>query len=448
LVVESAAFSPRDLLTAVADVMKIHADTKGIDFKLKIPADLPAALIGDAARLRQILTNLVSNAIKFTDRGSVELSVRRMTAKPMRAALYFIVSDTGIGIAPEARARLFSPFAQADASITRRYGGTGLGLSIVKHLAQLLGGEVLVTSTLGVGSQFTVMLEFDVDSQAASAPVPPVPGVSDEATLDGVRILVVDDSDINLEVAKRILELKGARVWLAPNGRAAFNCLKAEPNGFDVVLMDVQMPLLDGLTATRLIRGELGLLDLPIIALTAGALSSERPKAIAAGMNDFITKPFDPLGLVRSVRDQARRTDAPTKSHLPPTAVAAAVPNATSAWPAMGGVDYAGVRAVLGDDAGLFRSLLARLIQDFAGVTLAMMGYERGELVGNAARMHKLKGSAGILGLNLVQQLAAKIQGVCEAGDLESVRPLAQQLTNEFKRLSDGADGAVIASAA
>jgi CheY-like chemotaxis protein/HPt (histidine-containing phosphotransfer) domain-containing protein len=372
------------------------------------------------------------------------MSVRRMAAKAAKAALCFIVSDTGIGIAPEARARLFTPFAQADASITRRFGGTGLGLSIVKHLAHLLGGEVVMTSTLGVGSQFTVMLEFDVVTQPSSVPVPTVPTVSDDCTLDGLRILAVDDSDINLEVAKRILELKGARVWLAVNGQAAFDRLKAEPDGFDVVLMDVQMPLLDGLTATRLIRGELGLADLPIIALTAGALSSERPKAIAAGMNDFITKPFDPLELVRSVRDQARarRSHPHTNIHAP--LAATAVPDGMSVWPVMDGVDYAGVRAMLGDDAGRFRSLLGKLIADFAAATPApATGYDRGELIAHAARMHKLKGSAGILGLKVVEKLAGTIERACDAGKVDTILPLNQQLSNEFKRLSDGAAAAV-----
>ena len=447
-VVENAVFSPRNLLTGVADVMKIHAETKGIGFKLNIPGNLPAALGGDATRLKQILTNLVSNAIKFTDCGGVELSVRRMAANATKVALCFIVSDTGIGISPEARARLFIPFSQADVSITRRYGGTGLGLSIVKHLAQLLGGEVVVTSTVGVGSQFTVMLEFDVVTEASLATVQSIPVVSDDCTLEGVRILAVDDSDINLEVAKRILELHGARVWLAANGQEAFDRLKAEPDGFDVVLMDVQMPLLDGLTATRLIRGELGLAGLPIIALTAGAFSSERPKAIAAGMNDFITKPFDPLGLVRSVRDQARRSNPASSSGLAVPLAPPARSTAMSVWPVMDGVDYPVVRAMLGDDAGLFRSLLGRLIRDFAGVTLPMNGAERGEIIAHAACMHKLKGSAGILGLNVVQQLAATIEGACEAGELESIRHLAPQLTNELKRLSDGAADAAIPSAA
>jgi PAS domain S-box-containing protein len=442
LVVESGVFSPRDLLTGVADVMKVHADMKGIGFTLNICGELPATLEGDATRLKQILTNLLSNAIKFTDRGGVEMSIRRMAAEATKAALCFVVSDTGIGISPEAHARLFTPFAQADASISRRYGGTGLGLSIVKHLAQLLGGEVIVTSTLGVGSQFTVMLEFDVVAQPLLAPVQIVPAPSDDCTLDGVRILAVDDSDINLEVAKRILELKGARVWLAANGQAAFDRLKAEPNGFDVVLMDVQMPVLDGLTTTRLIRSELGLAELPIIAVTAGALTSERPKAMAAGMNDFITKPFDPLGLVRSVRDQARRSDL-TISRLLPAGAAAS--NAKSMWPTIDGIDYPGVRAMLGDDAGMFRLLLGRLIDDFVDMRRRTRRYERGELAGHAARMHKLKGSAAVLGLNVVQRLAATIEGACEAGELDSIRPLTQQLITEFKRLSAGVKVAPIA---
>jgi CheY-like chemotaxis protein len=290
------------------------------------------------------------------------------------------------------------------------------------------------------------LLDFDFVTLASATHVQTVPALLDDCNLDGVRILAVDDSDINLEVAKRILELQGARVWLATNGQEALNCLRAEPNGFDVVLMDVQMPLMDGVTATRLIRGELGFTDLPIIALTAGVFSSERPKAIAAGMNDFITKPFDPLGLVRCVRDQARRYRLKNRSRL--ALAGPAVPNALSLWPEMDGVDYAQVRARLGNDARVFRSLLGKLIHDFADVALPSAGFEQRDLIVHAALMHKLKGSAGMLGLDVVQRLAATIERACEAGELEFIRPLAQQLVNEFRRLSDGADGVAIATAA
>ena len=160
LIVERAAFSLRSLLKELTDVMAVQADAKGIAFEIDAPDDLPGALEGDATRLNQILTNLLSNAIKFTERGGVKLRVRRLAATPKRVTLCFVVQDTGIGIAPEVQARLFAPFAQADASITRRFGGTGLGLSIVKRLVNLMGGEVGLDSTPGVGSEFRVVLDF------------------------------------------------------------------------------------------------------------------------------------------------------------------------------------------------------------------------------------------------------------------------------------------------
>ena len=279
LLLECVAFRPRELLLEVADVMTVNADAKGIAFKLSLPDDLPAALEGDATRLTQILTNLLSNAIKFTEVGGVELSVHRLPAKSALIGLCFVVKDTGIGIAADVQARLFSPFMQADASITRRYGGTGLGLSIVKHMAKLLGGDVVVASTPGVGSEFRVTLDFTPGPLEVPSNVPASAAATGERSLAGVRVLAVDDSDINLDVAKRILELQGAHVSLAGNGQEAFERLRAEPAAFDVVLMDVQMPVLDGHAATRRIRVELGMVDLPIIALTAGALSRERPKA-------------------------------------------------------------------------------------------------------------------------------------------------------------------------
>ena len=219
LIVERAAFSLRSLLKELTDVMAVQADAKGIAFEIDVPDDLPAALEGDATRLNQILTNLLSNAIKFTERGGVKLRVRRLAATPKRVTLCFAVRDTGIGIAPEVQARLFAPFAQADASITRRFGGTGLGLSIVKRLADLMGGEVGLDSTPGVGSEFRVVLDFALASPEALARLRLLRLRPANRRCSGVRVLVVDDSDINLDVTKRILELEGAQVWLAGNGR-------------------------------------------------------------------------------------------------------------------------------------------------------------------------------------------------------------------------------------
>jgi PAS domain S-box-containing protein len=311
LLIADSAFSPRDLLEELGKVMAIQAQARGIHLELELADDLPVALSGDAARLNQILVNLVSNAIKFTERGSVRLSARQIAASAQAITLRFTVKDTGIGIDSEEQARLFKPFAQADESITRRYGGTGLGLSIIKRLVTLMGGTVDLTSTLGVGSEFWVELEFRVAMPEAIVVQAPNPKLGAGPGLRGVSVLLVDDYDINLQVTRRILEQSGATVRLAGNGLEAFERLKAEPAAFDVVLMDVQMPILDGYEATRRIRTELRLTDLPVIALTAGALSSERGRAVTAGMDDFIIKPFDAHTLVSSVMRHARRRRQP-----------------------------------------------------------------------------------------------------------------------------------------
>src|SRR4051812_48632256 len=301
LIVERRAFDLGSLLADLPEVLAGQAQAKGIAFEIDKADDLPAALEGDATRLNQILTNLLSNAIKFTEHGGVRLRVRRVAGTSSHVTLRFAVHDTAIGIARDVQEQLFAPFAQADASITRRFGGTGLGLSIVKRLVKLMDGEVNVESTPGVGSEFSVTLQFPLASLEALDR--PETGATEPGScaLPGVRVLLVDDSDINLEVTRRILEGEGARVRVASNGQEAVALLQAEPDAVDIVLMDVQMPVLDGYDATRRIRGELGLQYLPIIALTAGALSSERQRSAAAGMDDYIVKPFDAQQLMRSV---------------------------------------------------------------------------------------------------------------------------------------------------
>jgi PAS domain S-box-containing protein len=439
LIVECVAFSLPDLLDEVGNVMGVQADAKGVSFKIDVAGDLPAALQGDATCLKQILTNLLSNAIRFTDRGGVELRVSRIAATATGVTLCFVVQDSGIGIALEAQARLFAPFAQADASITRRYGGTGLGLSIVKSLATLMGGEVALKSVPDVGSEFTVVLEFALaapDSPAVQHAAPAVPGAR---ALHGVRVLVVDDCEINLDVAKRILELHGARVWLSANGQEAFDRLRLEPHAYDVVLMDVQMPVLDGYEATRRIRIELGL-GLPIIALTAGALSSERQRGAVAGMNDFITKPFDAEGLVVSILGHVRvavlQGEAKFDAGILPLD-AVTVPSARPAvsWPEIDGIDSTDVRACFGNDVALFGSMLERLLREFADVAIPAAMQERGALSISAARMHKLKGCAGMLGANSIHQLAGEAEAACVAGEAERARRLAAALVIQIQML-------------
>jgi PAS domain S-box-containing protein len=436
LIVERAAFSPQELLKRLSDLVAVHASAKGIAFTIDAPQDLPAELVGDAKHLTQILTNLLSNAIRFTDHGGVTLSVLEVPSAKSGVTLSFAVQDTGIGIAPDAQARLFAPFAQADASITRRYGGTGLGLSIVKSLVDLSGGEITLVSTPGVGSEFKVVMTFEPAEPAAPAAVQAKPVGPGHRSLQGVRVLIVDDSDINLDVTQRILELAGAEVRLARNGLEAIEQLQAKPYDFDVVLMDVQMPVLDGHTATRRIRVELGLVDLPIIALTAGALSSERRRALAAGMDDFISKPFDAqtlqASILRHVGDE--RSQAPTL--IDPAGeqrTQTAVP-----WPHIDGIDADLARQRLTNDVGLLVSSITRLLREF-GDLRPPENPDPAALAAQGARMHKLKGIAGMLGAVDIHHLAAQAEAACSAGDAERAGQLATTLRMHLAKLGQSA---------
>jgi len=443
LLVDSTVFSLPDLLREVAAMISMQAEAKGIEFRIDASNDLPEALTGDPTRLRQILINLLSNAIRFTDQGGVQFKINRCAAAPGPITLTFAVVDTGIGISPEALDRIFAPFAQADASITRRYGGTGLGLSIVKHLSELLGGTVQVRSALGVGSTFTValpflpaaLIELSVSREDNRAHI--------QGELLGVRALVVDDSDINLEVAKRILELDGVEVAVAIDGQTAFERLRADPEGFDVVFMDIQMPILDGYEATKRIRAELGLVDLPIIGVTAGALSSERRRAESAGMTDFICKPFDgqTLGrvILRHVLPRAgRRTLEPT--------TAASAPPLDERWPQIDGIDTADASARWCGDVALFSAMLARLFEEYSEISYPPSLRDPTEVDLHIRRMHKLRGGACMLGAKTVSGLAEEIEAACVAGNLEqALRPTAT-LESAMQLLAENAEPALAAA--
>jgi PAS domain S-box-containing protein len=436
LIVESAPFSLRVLLKELTDMMAVQAEAKGISFEVDAPDDLPRALEGDATRLHQVLTNLLSNAIKFTERGGVKLRVRRLAVTPEHATLCFTVQDTGIGIEPEVQAGLFAPFAQADASITRRFGGTGLGLSIVKRLVKLMGGEVALDSTPGVGSEFRVVLHVALASPEALAGLEDTPAAPLGRALLGVRILVVDDSDINRDVTKHILELEGARVWLASNGQEAFERLKAEPRAVDLVLMDVQMPLLDGHETTQRIRRELNLADLPIIALTAGALSSERERAVAAGMDDYIVKPFDAQALVRSILRHVKPASgrlAPQNGETAETRTPSRAP-----WIEIDGIDSTDVRVRLSDDDRLFRSMLKRLLDEFSALAIPAHAGDVALAV-HARHMHKLRGSAGMLGAGEIQRIAGEAETACLAGEAGLASDLTTTLATMLHQLHESA---------
>ncbi len=288
LEIERVAFDLHALLDSLRQVYDTLADARGLGFALQVDPGVPQWVEGDPVRVRQVLSNYLSNALKFTERGSVVL--RAVVAG--EGLLRFEVRDTGPGVSPALKARLFQPFVQADQSTTRRFGGSGLGLSICHQLAALMGGRVGVESLPEPGSCFWAELPL----ARTEAPTPPAGGEVPERSLDGARVLMVEDNPVNMTIAVAMLEQWGVQVEQAADGRQAIAAVeRAEGTGrpLDAVLMDVQMPVMSGYEATRVLRERAGSRRLPIIALTAAALTSERDAALAAGMDGFLTKPID-----------------------------------------------------------------------------------------------------------------------------------------------------------
>jgi PAS domain S-box-containing protein len=286
------AFS--EILNELRSILGLEASAKGIELILAPDENIPQRFRTDPLRLRQILFNIVGNAIKFTKTGSVRIAIKVTQGTDKSSMLAFIVTDTGEGISPEQKDRLFSPFMQADVSTTRKFGGTGLGLALSKKLANLLQGDVILSSsTPGKGSTFTITIAL----VSGEAPAPdklealstPEVKADTQFNLKGLKILVVDDSLDNQALIKRILKLAGADIVTANNGKEAVDMAKNEE--FDIILMDIQMPVMDGYQATRALRSS-GFTK-PIIALTAHAMNEERKRSLESGFDDHITKPID-----------------------------------------------------------------------------------------------------------------------------------------------------------
>jgi PAS domain S-box-containing protein len=312
MTLEGVSCSPVVLVAELAELLRPRAEAQRLAFELAWGGPVPERITTDPTRLRQILLNLLSNALKFTERGAVRLRVALEEADGRGRRLRFDVSDTGIGMTPEQMDRLFQPFAQADASTTRRFGGSGLGLLITRRLANMLGGDVQVESVPGRGSVFTVTIDpgpLDgvrmLERPAAPLPMPAAPPAAAPEPL-ACRVLVVEDGPDNQKLIAAILRKAGAEVTLAANGRAGCDLVRTaarDGRPYDVVLMDMQMPVLDGYAATAELR-RAGYRR-PVIALTAHAMQGERERCLAAGCDDFVTKPINRVALVDTVRRYA-----------------------------------------------------------------------------------------------------------------------------------------------
>jgi signal transduction histidine kinase len=282
---ESITFALPQVLHEVTGLLRSRAAEKQLELKLSLPPDLPGYVVGDAVRLKQVLLNLTGNAIKFTERGRVEIAVRVQRSDPRTVVLRFSVRDTGIGMDAATQSKLFQVFSQGDSSMTRRFGGTGLGLAISQRLINRMGGHIVVTSAPGEGSEFSfelILPTADAPAVAARAAFSLTPALSG-------RVLVVEDDRVNQRVIELLLEKLGLTCVIVTDGAASVEV--ATLQHWDAVLMDCQMPGMDGFEATRQIRRRLSTRPLPIIALTANAMSGDREACVAAGMDDFLAKP-------------------------------------------------------------------------------------------------------------------------------------------------------------
>ncbi|MCL2346086.1 MAG: response regulator [Desulfobulbus sp.] len=595
LTVERAEFELQGVLDTVRNLIADKVAAKGLELRFSVDEEAPATLIGDPLRLGQILVNYANNAVKFTERGKIEISVRVAKQTDHDVLLHFAVSDTGIGMSPEQQAHLFESFQQADASTTRRYGGTGLGLAISKRLAELMGGSVGVYSTPGQGSVFWLHIRLDkgearrkiyesaeefkghpvlvVDDDPISreelsdlltkmnfkvslAPsgasalqeireaerrgedfdivfldwrMPGMGGIETaerirnlglrriprlvmctaysrgdvinaaeaagfdellikpvdasamfDATMRvlhsdrppgeikrhinpatarhlgleairGARILLVEDNELNQEVAQAILDEEGFRVDVAGDGQQAID--KLEQENYDLVLMDMQMPVLDGVSATRILRQNPRFAALPIIAMTANVMEADRKRCMEAGMNDHVAKPIEPeelwAALLRwiprrdkaageSVEQASAQQPPIQQTQQPPTAPQRAAGQASTSLPTIEGLDIQdGLRRVMGKEK-IYVNLLRKFVETHADSIDALeQVMEAGNQAETQRIAHTLKGVCGNIGVNAALcQSAAQLEAAARNGaPLEQMRPLFEQLRKPFQEL-------------
>jgi len=583
LSIEDTPFWLDDVLRTLTTMLGEKVGEKGLEFLLTVEPDVPQSLRGDPLRLGQILTNLVANAVKFTDKGQVQVAIARRGEEGGRIRLEIVVSDTGIGMTPEQTAKLFGAFSQADGSTTRKYGGTGLGLAIVKRLVELMDGDIAVESRPGAGSRFRVTVWVGLGGEdRARAPLPngivgmralvvddnalarkvlveslqvlrlraesaasaqeaygilarapagdpirivfmdqrmpgtdgieatrhilndldlplkpqivmatafgsheleerasavgavgflhkPVtlssifdatvqifgrtgqPGLApaaDTPRLDGIRILVAEDNAINQQIARELLTGAGATVELADNGREAVDAILAGPlpPPYDLVLMDLQMPVMDGHEATKAIRRDRRHDALPIVAMTAHAMADERAQCLAEGMNDHVTKPIDPAVLYRIVlRHAGHRVTAAPAEPVPPAAVQQA--DDAAALPSPPGLDTAGGLSRVGGNRDLYLSLLAQFVEENAGAALDLRAALAAADARRAARIaHTLRGVSAMVGAAALAEAAGAVEAAIARDGADPETALGQ-LERELPRTLDAMRAVLAATA-
>ncbi|AEG94496.1 candidate histidine kinase, unorthodox [Ramlibacter tataouinensis TTB310] len=425
LELESAQFALQEVFDNISDLVGEKCQSKGLELIFEVAPDVPATLVGDPLRLGQVLLNYANNAVKFTERGEIVISVRVGQVTDTDAQLLFRVRDTGIGLTPQQTDRLFLGFSQADTSTTRKYGGTGLGLAICKNLARLMGGEVGVESEWGKGSVFWFSARLGIaraggqavptGRAAPAVPALPRPSPADDglAVLRGARILVVEDNEINQQVVTELLQSAGLVVEVAEHGRAALDLLACRD--YDLVFMDMQMPVMDGLTATREIRKIERLRKLPVVAVTASVMEQNRRDCLEAGMNAFLAKPIEPDQVWQTLRQWVRPTAAqPRPEAVPPAADVPAQPRLPSG---IAGLDTAkGLSHMMGKPS-LYLDMLGRFRASQRDLPERIrQALQAGDRTLAERLAHTLVGTAGMLGATAVAAHAQALELLLREG--------------------------------
>jgi CheY-like chemotaxis protein/nitrogen-specific signal transduction histidine kinase len=435
LVVVPVVFDPVQLARRLQRRWAPVAREAGLEFSAHVDPSLPPRLTGDVRILEQVLNQLLDNAVKFTATGEVALLLKPQVNSDGAFELAAAVRDTGVGIEPGELSGLFDAFSQADNSMTRDYGGIGLGLSLARRMLELLGGHIEVQSEPGSGSTFSLSVPLPVADPDASPDMEAEEGSApDLASIRGARVLLVDDSDINLQVAGELLRHAELYVDTASDGQQAVNMAGACE--YDCVLMDVQMPVMDGYTATELLRLQPSLADLPILAMTANAMPQDRERGFAAGFNEYIPKPVEPEELYRALVKWIKPgiRDFQPEAGAGKTAAAAGAPELPESLP---GLDIRAGLSRVGGNAGLYLDLLKDLERAYAdSVERIRTSVGSGDHVAAAQLAHKLRGIANNLGANGLGSCAETIEHAL-AGDNDLPEGSLEQLESALVEVID-----------